>query len=82
MKEVEVLNQLSTIGDDGKDDQVSIAKMKTEIEEVVKKVVKGTGATAKNGKETKAKAPGKRSRKIKQADEPAEENRDQDTHEH
>ena len=80
-KEVEVLNQLSTMGDAG-NDQVSIGKMKTEIEEMVKRVVGSTNTTAKNGKATKAKASGKRGRSIKQDDEPAEEDSDPDTHEH
>lgn len=47
--EVEVLNQLSHIGDAG-EDQTAMAEMKAKIEDVVKSATNGPKATAQSGK--------------------------------
>jgi AP endonuclease 1 len=58
-KEVEVLNQLSSMGDTD-EDQAAVAAMETEIKSVVRRVSASANAVAKSGKNTISKLTVKR----------------------
>jgi AP endonuclease 1 len=78
-KEVEVLNQLSIMGNTD-EDQAAMAAMKTEIEDVVKRVGGGANTAAKSGRRQvgSSKSPPKRGRKKREEDDEENENSDHD----